>query len=252
MEWSLSKVIRIEAGTVGISANDLKALLGYYKIVDEDQVASLLALARAGRERPWQSVYRDVVSSRLLQLIEFEAAASISRNFQPLVVPGLLQTEEYARAMLRQSFGDIPDKRVDAQVEVRMRRQELLDRDDPPLLFFILDEAPTRRLVGGSDVMRRQLRRMTELAARPHVTIEVVPFNVGAHPGLQGPFVIEEFPDPADDDVLYLESPQGEVLSRDDPDLVLHYREVFEELRRLSLGPEGSLTFLKRLADDMA
>jgi transcriptional regulator with XRE-family HTH domain len=252
MEWSLSKVIRIEAGTVGISANDLKALLALYKIVDEDQVASLLALARAGRERPWQSDYRDVVSPRLLQLIEFEAAASISRNFQPLVVPGLLQTEEYARAMFRQFASDTPDPGVDARVKVRMKRQEVLDRVDPPLLFFILDEAATRRLVGGRDVMRRQLRRMTELAARPHVTIEVVPFSVGAHPGLQGPFLIEEFPDPADDDVLYLESPQGEVLSRDDPDLILHYREIFEELRRLSLGPEGSLTFLDKLADDMA
>ena len=251
MEWSLSKVIRIEAGTVGISANDLKALLALYKIADEDQVTGLLALARAGRERPWQSVYRDVVSPRLLQLIEFEAAASISRNFQPLVVPGLLQTKEYARAILSQFAGDNPDTPVDARVEVRMKRQEILDRADPPLLFFILDEAATRRLVGGRDVMRGQLRRMTELAARPHVTIEVVPFSVGAHPGLQGPFLIEEFPDPADDDVLYLESPQGEVLSRDDPDLILHYREVFEELRRLSLGPEGSLSFLAKLADDM-
>ena len=252
MEWSLSKVIRIEAGTVGISANDLKVLLGYYKIVDDDQVASLLALARAGRERPWQSVYRDAVSPRLLQFIEFEAAASISRNFQPLVVPGLLQTEEYARVIFRQFSEDVPDKRIDAQVEVRMRRQELLDRDDSPLLFFILDEAATRRLIGGRDVMRRQLRRLTEMAARPHVTVEVVPFSAGAHPGLQGSFVIQEFPDPADDDVLYLESPQGEVISRDDPDLILHYREVFEDLRHLSLGPEGSLTFLDKLADDMA
>jgi transcriptional regulator with XRE-family HTH domain len=252
MEWSLSKVIRIEAGTVGISANDLKALLGYYKIVDEDQVASLLALARAGRERPWQSVYRDVVSPRFLQFIEFEAAASISRNFEPLVVPGLLQTEEYSRAISRQFAGDAPDKRIDAQVEVRMRRQELLDWEDSPLLFFILDEAATRRLIGGKDVMRRQLRRLTEMAARPHVTIEVVPFSAGVHPGLQGSFVIHEFPDPADDDVLYLESPQGEVISRDDPDLILHYREVFEELRRLSLGPGGSVAFLDKLVGDMA
>lgn len=197
-------------------------------------------------------MYRDAVSPRLLQFIEFEAAASISRNFQPLVVPGLLQTEEYARAMFGQFPGDVPDKRIDAQVEVRMRRQELLDRDDPPLLFFILDEAATRRLIGGRDVMRRQLRRLAEVAARPHVTVEVVPFSAGVHPGLQGSFVIQEFPDPADDDVLYLESPQGEVISRDDPDLILHYREVFEELRRLSLGPEGSLTFLDKLADGVA
>ena len=189
---------------------------------------------------------------RLLQFIEFEAAASINRNFQPLVVPGLLQTDEYARAMFRQFPGDVLDKSIEAQVEVRMRRQELLDRDDSPLLFFILDEAATRRLIGGKDVMRRQLRRMTEMAARPHVTVEVVPFSAGVHPGLQGSFVIQEFPDPADDDVLYLESPQGEVISRDDPDLILHYREVFEELRCLSLGPEGSMVFLNELADEMA
>jgi transcriptional regulator with XRE-family HTH domain len=251
MEWSLSKVIRIEAGTVGISANDLKALLGYYKVVDTEEIAGLLALARAGRERPWQSVYRDVVSPRLLQFIEFEEAASVTRNFQPLAVPGLLQTEEYARSMLGQPSADISDKRIDSMVEVRVRRQELLDRDDSPLMFFIMDEAVTRRLVGGKDAMRRQLRRIVELGERPRITVEVVPFSVGAHRGLQGSFVIQEFPDPADDDVLYLESPQGEVISRDDPELVLHYREVFEELRRLSLGPERSLTFLSKLADDL-
>jgi hypothetical protein len=252
MEWSLSKVIRIEAGTVGISANDLKVLLSHYKIVDEDQIASMLAMARAGRERPWQGEYRDVVSPRLFQFIEFEAAASISRNFQPLMVPGLLQTEEYARAIFRLLSRDASDKRIDAQVEVRMRRQELLERADSPLLFFILDEAAIRRPIGGKDVMRRQLRQLVELAARPHVTVEVVPFSVGGHPGLQGSFVIQEFPDPADDDVLYLEGSQGEVISRDDPDLILRYREVFEDLRRLSLGPEGSEMFLNKVVDDMA
>jgi len=100
--------------------------------------------------------------------------------------------------------------------------------------------------------MHRQLRQLTEMGARPNVTVEVVPFSAGFHPGLQGSFVIHEFPDPADDDVLYLESPQGELISRDDPDLVLHYREVFEELRALSLGPEGSVRFLDKLADEIA
>ena len=143
-------------------------------------MASLLALARAGRERPWQNVYGDVVSSGVLQLIEFEAAvASISRSFQPLLVPGLLQTEDYARTVIRQFTADAKDEHINAQVELRMKRQELLDRADPPLLFYILDEAVTRRLVGGKDVMRRQLRLLVELAARPHVTVEVVPFSAG-------------------------------------------------------------------------
>ena len=249
LEMSLSKVIRIEAGTVGVSANDLRALLGLYHVTDPDEVASLLTLARAGRERPWQSAYRDIASPRLLQFIELEAPASVSRNFQPLMIPGLLQTEEYARIMLGQLKADLPDEGIDSLVEVRMRRQELIDRDDSPLLFFILDEAATRRLVGGRDLMRRQLRRLTELAGRPRITIEVVPFSAGAHEGMQGSFIIQEFPDPNDDDVLYLEGPEGELISHDDPELILRYRERFEGLRGLSLGPQGSLAFLNELAD---
>jgi transcriptional regulator with XRE-family HTH domain len=251
MDWSLSKVIRIEAGTVGISTNDIKALLRSYKIVDDEQVANLVTLARAGRERSWQSGYRDAVSPRLLQLIEYEAAASITRNFQPLLIPGLVQTEEYARVILTQFAGQATAERIDAQVEVRMRRQELLERSDPPLAFFIMDEAVTRRLIGGKTVMRRQLRKLIDLAVKPHLTIEVVPFSAGVHPGLQGSFVIHEFPDPADDDVLYLENPQGDLISRDSPEEILHYREVFEALRKLSLGPDDSLTFLDKLANEM-
>jgi transcriptional regulator with XRE-family HTH domain len=252
MEWSRSKVIRIEAGTVGISANDLRALLGLYNLQGSAEVDNLLTLARAGRERPWQNVYKDVASTRLLQFIEFEAAASVTRNFQPLIVPGLLQTRDYARVMLRQLKGDLTDGRIDALVDVRMRRQELLERDDAPLLFFVLDEAATRRVVGGTQVMRRQLDRLTELAARPRITIEVLPFSAGAYPALNGSFVIQEFPDSADADVLYQEGPQGEELRSDDQELIAHYREVFEELRSLSLGPQDSLSFLNGLAKELA
>ena len=252
LEMSLSKVIRIEAGTVGVSANDLRALLSLYHVDDPDEVASLLTLARAGRERPWQSAYRDIASPRLLQFIELEAPASISRNFQPLMIPGLLQTEEYARIMLSQLTTGLPAEGVDSLVEVRMRRQELIDRDDSPLLFFILDEAAIRRLVGGRDVMRRQLSRLAELASRPRMTIEVLPFSAGAHEGMQGSFVIQEFPDPNDDDVLYQEGPEGDLISRDDPELIVRYRERFERLRGLSLGPEGSLAFLNDVADSLA
>jgi transcriptional regulator with XRE-family HTH domain len=252
LEMSLSKIIRVEAGTVGISANDLRALLGLYHVDDPTEVDNLLTLARAGRERPWQSAYRDVVSPQLLQFIDFEAAALIIRNFQPLMIPGLLQTEEYARLMLGQLTADLSDHRIELLVEVRKRRQELLDRDDAPMLFFILDEAAAHRLVGGRDTMRRQLIRLIEAAAMPHITVEVVPFSSGPHPGLNGPFVIHEFPDTADDDVLYQERPQAEQIWRDEPELIAHYRETFEELRRLSLGPEGTLAFLNELADGLA
>jgi hypothetical protein len=251
MDWSLSKVIRIEAGSVGISTNDLKALLSHYKIVDPVRTEELIAIARAARERSWWSMYRDVAPAGLLQLIGYEAAAAIRRNFEPLLVPGLLQTEEYARAVIRGLDEGFPAERVDTLVEIRMRRQELVDRVNPPRLFFILDEAVIRRLVGGRAIMRRQIRRLIEVADRPNVTIEVVPFGAGVHPGLKGSFAVLEFPDAGDDDVLYLESPRGDLISRDVPEEVLAYREVFEQLRKISLGPRDSITYLGKVADEM-
>jgi transcriptional regulator with XRE-family HTH domain len=252
MDWSLSKLIRIENGSVGISTNDLRAILHYYKITDSDRVAELVAMGRAARERSWWSEYRDVASRPVLQVIEYEAAAIISRNFQPQVVPGLLQTEEYARAVLGRLNSQSPQERIDSLVDIRMRRQELLDRADPPLLFFIMDEAVVRRLVGGKAVMRRQLRRLSEVSAKQNVTVEIVPFSAGIHPGTLGPFVIYEFPDAADDDTVYLENQQGEFINRDDPEEILAYRERFEQLRVLSLGSKGSRDFLDKLADDLS
>jgi transcriptional regulator with XRE-family HTH domain len=252
LDWSLSKVIRIEAGSVGISTTDLKALLDVYGIGDQHHIDKLVALGKAARERGWWSNYRDVLSAgkgqALLQLIEYESAAAITRNFEPLTVPGLLQTEEYARAILPEYA---PADRVEALVEIRMKRQELLDRPDGPLLFFILDEAVIHRLVGGKDAMRRQLLRLIELGRRPHVTIEVVPFSAGAHPGLSGAFVVLEFPDPEDDEVLYLENSGGELISREEPEQILPYREAFEQLRRMSFGPEGSAAYLRDVSDGM-
>ena len=208
MDWSLSKVIRIEAGNVGISTNDLKALLRHYKILDPVRTEELVALARAARERSWWSQYRDAATPQLLQLIGYESAATVRRNFEPLLVPGLLQTEEYAAALIKALDDRIPAARLETLVEIRLRRQELADRANPPLLFFILDEAVVRRLVGGKGVMRRQVRRLIEMTEKPNVTIEVVPFSAGAHPGLKGSFVILEFPDAGDDDVLYLGRPE--------------------------------------------
>jgi hypothetical protein len=251
MDWSLSKLIRIENGSVGISTNDLRAILQYYKITDSGRIAELVAMGRAARERSWWSEYRDVASRPVLQVIEYEAAAIISRNFQPQVVPGLLQTEEYARAVLGSLNSQSPQERIDSLVDIRMRRQELLDRADP-LLFFIMDEAVVHRLVGGKAVMRRQLRRLSEVSAKPNVTVEIVPFSAGIHPGMLGPFVIYEFPDAADDDTVYLENQQGEFINRDDPEEILAYRERFEQLRELSLGPKGSRDFLDKLDDDLS
>ena len=253
MEWSLSKLIRIENGSVGITTNDLKAILLHYKITDDRRTSELLALARAARERSWWGTYSDSDSApkSLLQLIEYEAAASIARNFQPLVVPGLLQTEEYARASIQGLDPKMKPDSVGTLVKIRMKRQELLKRSDPPLLFFIMDEAVVRRIVGGKDVMRRQLQRIIDVSDTPSVTIEIVPFSAGILPGLQSQFLIYEFPDAADDDVLYLENGTGTLLSRDNAEEVLRFREEFERLREASLEPEGSREFLRTLIGEL-
>src|ERR1700690_1535207 len=234
VDWSLSKIIRIEAGSVGISTSDLKALLSLYGIGDPDRTDELVTLAKAAKERGWWSKYSDFLTANqreLLQLIGYESAASITRNFETLLLPGLLQTEEYARAVIRQfaekATGGEPENanraerdnkaREDKLVEIRMERQaHLLDLPDPPLMFFVLDEAVVRRQVGGRAAMTRQIRWLLDLADRPYVTVEVVPFTEGAYPGLRGPFVVLEFPDAADDDVVYLESPRGDLIRREE------------------------------------
>jgi Domain of unknown function (DUF5753) len=251
MDWSLSKLIRIENGTVGISLNDLKAILAHYKITDEARTAELIALSRGARERSWWNDYRDI-APRLIQLIEYESASFIIRNFQPLLIPGLLQTEEYATTTL-QSLRSQPTARdVSTAVELRMKRQQLLQQQEMPLMFFIMDEAAVRRLVGGQEAMRRQIQRLLDESEKPTVTIEIVPFSAGAHPGMQGPFMLFEFPDAADDDALYLEGPSESRWNRDDSEEISSFRDRFEVLRGLSLGPQGSVDLLHRLLDELS
>jgi transcriptional regulator with XRE-family HTH domain len=251
MDWSLSKLIRIEAGTVSISTNDLRALLRYYQIVDPARTDELINLGRAARDRTWWSDYRDKATSGLLQLIGYESAASARRNFEPLLVPGLLQTEDYARAIISALDETVSTERVNTLVEIRMRREELVRGANPPQLYFVLDEAVIRHQTGGPEVMRGQLHQLIKTAERPNVTIEVIPFTAGIHQGMRGSFVVLEFPDPADDDVAYVEDAAGGLVIREDRDEIQSYRETFERLRALSLGPRESLELIGWLADDI-
>lgn len=250
MGWSLSKLIRIENGSVALSVDDLGALAQHYGVTDQGRVAELVALSRAAGERSWWSGYEGIPVP-LRRLIEYEDQASASRHYQDLVVPGLLQTSDYIRASTRQLAPDMPAGQVDLVDEVRLKRQELLSRTHAPQMFFVLDEAVIRRNVGGNDVMRRQLQQLVATADMPHVAIEVVPFAAGLVPGLQAPFVIHEFADASSDDVLYLESPRGDLLSRDDADEILSYREDFERMRRASLGPGRTVDFLHAVIADL-
>lgn len=253
MEWSLSKLIRIEGGGVNISVSDLKSLLSQYKISDEEQVEELLSLARAARQKAWFTAFRDATSPQYVNFVGYESAASIVRQFEPTLIPGQLQTEDYARAVTLEYAAD----RVDKLVEIRMRRQELLE-DPRRLFFFILDEAAIRRQVGAPTnpgIMRRQLRSLIETARLPNVTIEIVPFSAGVHPGMKGPFTVLEFPGD-DEDILYLESARGgasnpsALITGEDPQILTH-REAFERLREQSLGPAKSIELVSQIADGM-
>jgi transcriptional regulator with XRE-family HTH domain len=214
MDWSLSKLIRIETGAVNITTNDLRVLLTHYGVTDPARVQTLLNGARAARERsPW-SAYRDVATPEFLVFLGYESSASIIRNFEPSMVPGLLQIEEYAHNILA-TIGGVGGRQVTELVDLRIERQERLLRDDGPGLHFIIDESVLHRLVGGGNVMRRQLNRILELAERPNITVRIVPFDRGVYPRWRVPYVLFEFPDAEDEDVLYIENPQGEMIIRE-------------------------------------
>ncbi len=244
LDWSLSKLVRIEAGTVGVSTTDLKALLGLYKVTDESTVAALVAMAKSSKREPWYSQYAGRLPPEFAHYLGYEESASVIRTFQPLAVAGLLQTADYARAIFQAHDAERPEERV----TVRLARQELLNRDNCPDMCFIFDEAALRRHVGGPDVMRRQLHHLLSAMSHPKVSVRVVPFDAGAYPAMRGSFTILEFAD-WDQDVLYLETARGSVTTREDHDRILRYREKFDLLRAMSLDERETGDFVASLID---
>jgi transcriptional regulator with XRE-family HTH domain len=252
MEWSLSKMNRIEKAKTGISTNDLKALLPLYGITGSERTGELLDLARAARQTPWWQGYSDVAPATLLQLIDYESAASAISQLEPMVVPGVLQTEEYARAVLRASYGEgSPAERVPALVELRTKRRELITGEGAPTFSFVLDESVIRRIAGSPAVMSRQLGHLADLAGLANVTIQVVPFTAGLYPGTRGAFKVIEFDDEPDENVAFLEGPRGDFIS-DDPEETGDYLEIFKQVAQLALGPSDSAALLREAAGKLA
>jgi len=251
MDWSLSKVIRIEKGTVSVSTNDVRALLQLYGVRDGRQVADLVELARAARKKAWWTAYRNEVPAHFGELIGLEAEASAHKYFQPIAVPGLLQTRAYARAVLSNiAPGQLTSEQIDTRIEIRMTRQrEVLGRPNPPRLEIVLDEAVLRRIAGSTEVMREQLLHLVEVGASPNVVIQVLPFVAGVNT-VEGPFLILQFPDPGDTDVVYIESAlTGHMLDR--PDDIGPYRRAFERLQETALKPDESLAMVAAVADEL-
>jgi transcriptional regulator with XRE-family HTH domain len=234
--WSTSKVIRIETGAVNVSTSDVMALLHYYGINNPDVVEDLLAITRA-RTAGWWDKYRSFFSQQFLNVLGYEDSATHIRQYMGLVVPGLLQTEEYARALVADYQQD--KEWIDRGARIRMRRQELLDRPNCPELQFVLDEAVIRRWVGGPEVMLRQLVRLKDLARHPRVNLQIVPFTKGMYAGMQGAsFTIYELP--SDDDVVtVVERPHRDVIV-DDSEASGNYIRKFRKLQKIA-SPEGEV-----------
>ena len=245
MDWSLSKVIRIENGAVSISTNDLRALLNLYEIHDQNRTDELIELARASRQPSWWGKYREALNPQYLQLIEYEEAATVLRTYEPLLVPGLLQTEEYAATILRKfSSPGTPAEVIRTRIEIRLMRQQLLAKAEPPTLICVLNEAVVEHLVGDRNIAEAQIERLIQLAGMPNVTIEIIPYSAGLHRGMLEPFLVLEFPDPEDREVVFVESPRDMIFSDDEAGDITGYRELFEEMRRISMGPARTLTYL--------
>jgi transcriptional regulator with XRE-family HTH domain len=253
--WSPSKLLRIEAGQVGVSRTDLRALLDHYGVRDPNTVAEFTRLAEQSRRQPW-SEYRDVLRPEFVVYLGYEAAASYLCQFEPLGIPGQLQTPDYARRVIWDLASPGTDEKIlERQLEARLKRQALLERHDPPNAHFMLDEAVVRRWVGAeggnATIMREQLERLKDLNNRPSITIQVLRFSHGLHYGLRGPFVLLEFPDPEDDDLLYIEGIRSSSANRDSADEITFYKNIFWDLEKAATPPGDLATFLDTITAEM-
>ncbi|KND26332.1 helix-turn-helix domain-containing protein [Streptomyces acidiscabies] len=239
LDWSLSKVIRIEAGTVSLSVTDLQAMVRLYEIEDAEIVEELEQAARGSKGQSWWSEYSDVVSPTFAQYLGYESAANTVRGYHPTLIPGLLQTADYMNALFAAASGAT---RVQLRTDLRLARQELVLADNGPTMAMILDESAVRRLVGGAGTMRNQLTHVKQLAEAGRITLQILPFSAGEHDSLEDCFVLFGYRD--DEDVLYLAGPGGVLTNRDDREKVARYQECFEDLSDKALNQEESIALL--------
>ncbi|TQF05906.1 helix-turn-helix domain-containing protein [Kitasatospora acidiphila] len=251
LDWHQSKVSRVETGRSGVRAHEIEKLLDVYQVTDQETREALAALARDNKRRMWWQPYSDVLSQRYASFISFEAEAASVRSYDSSLVPGLLQTADYARALTRQLQPDTSTEEINALVDVRLARQNAtLRREDPLKLWAIVDEAALRRIVGSPTITAKQLHSLVSSSRQPHVTVQVAPFTAGAHPGVHGSFVILEFPVRNDLDVVYTENQTSSLYLERDVD-VAAYNEVFDRLRAAALDIEPSRRLITRIAKEL-
>ncbi len=246
LECSGTRISRIETGRISIRPGDVRELLEIYGLTGTE-ADPLVQLAREARRKGWWHTYGRVLPTWFEAYIGLEAAATRFRDFQPMVVPGLLQTEDYARAVLRAAPNAGNAEDLDRQIALRMERQSILGQANPPDLWVVLSESVLRVNVGGPEVMRGQVRRLIDTAERPNVTLQVLPFATAALVQPISPFTILEFPDAADPAVVYLEHLTGSLFLESEEE-VRRYTVVFDHLRAEALGTAPSIDLIAQAA----
>jgi transcriptional regulator with XRE-family HTH domain len=245
-EW---KIHRLENGQVGFKERDLVDLLARYQVSDPAEVDELLAMAREANAPGWWQRYGDVLPQWFRAYVDLESAATLIRTYEGQFIPGLLQTDDYMRAVIHGAHLDESAEEVGRRVRLRMARQTLLTREHPPRLWAVVDEAALRRPVGGREVMRGQVERLIEAAKLPNVTLQVLGFDSGAHPAMVGSFSVLRFPDQELPDVVYLEHlTSASYLNK--PDEVDRYLHVMESICVRAAPPEQTVELLDQILDE--
>ncbi|MFI6639390.1 helix-turn-helix domain-containing protein [Streptomyces sp. NPDC050504] len=250
---SQSKISRLENGRRSISQRDVRDLCEVYEVSDGRMVDSLMQMAKDSRQQGWWHAFGDIPYS---VYIGFETDAASLRVYESQIIPGLLQTRPYAEAMIVGAMPETSTGDIEKRVQVRMRRQERIqppaDSPTAPLrLWAVLDESALRRVVGSRQLMREQLEYLLEVSQQPHVTVQVMPFKNGAHPGVTGQYAILEFPDATDSSVVYIEGVTSDLYLEKAPD-VQKYSVMYEHLRAQALSVEETRQFISEVAKEYA
>ncbi|GLF97383.1 helix-turn-helix domain-containing protein [Streptomyces yaizuensis] len=242
---SQSKISRLENGRRSISQRDVRDLCGVYEVDDHRIVDSLMQMAKDSRQQGWWHAFGDIPYSVYIGL---ETDAASLRVYEPQVVPGLLQTRPYAESLIAGALPESGSADIEKRVNVRMRRQDRVHAEELPLrLWAVVDEAALHRIVGGKALMREQLEYLIELSRLPHVTVQVLPFEMGAHPGINGQYAILEFPDATDSSVVYIEGVTSDLYLEKAND-VHKYTVMYEHLRAQALNADQSRSFIENIA----
>ena len=243
---SRSKISRVEHGRVGFKERDVSDLLSLYGVTDEQERQRMLALARQANNHGWGAKYDDIMPDWFESYVGLEQATSLIRTYELQFVPGLFQTEGYARAVTVLGHRSAPASEIERRVSLRMQRQELLARENSPRIWAVIDESALRRPVGGRDVMRAQLRHLIEVAEFPRVTLQVMPFSRGGHPAAGGSFTVLRFAEPDLPDIVYIEQLTS-ALYLERRDEVDHYMEVMNRLSAEAETPADSTDLLRKI-----